>query len=222
MASTSDDHFALIRGHIKSTAQVIFISHCTSNTHTPAAEIHAAIDTIHGPLSQHVHCFPDDLIEYEPFRTFLTSLSIVAHQLLTRPPSWNEWLIPFNFNANDHFLRSTCLSPDYIYVSNPGEPVKDSDGEAEGAEESDSSPKAPVAPDPRIGPPTKCQCIDPPAISSHCQIILLPTPSISTWSQSQLQTSSRPQDTLPIKASAAPPAASGPKTRKTYTRAKDA
>ncbi|KAF8955611.1 hypothetical protein BDZ97DRAFT_1764656 [Flammula alnicola] len=211
MASTPPDHFELIRGYIKSTAWAIFISHCASHTHPLAAEIREALEAIHGPLAQHLHCFPDDAINSDAFRAFLTSLSVAAHQLPSRTPSWNEWLIqntPANFHANNHFMRTTILSPDYVYIGDPGEPVEDSDGEAEGAEESDSSPEAPVAPAPRIGPPTKRQRIDPPAISSRRQIILSPAPSISTWSRSQLKTAPSALATLPSKASAAPSAAS--------------
>ncbi|KAF8950437.1 hypothetical protein BDZ97DRAFT_1933984 [Flammula alnicola] len=100
MASTSDDHFELIRGYIKSTAK-IFSSFRSSGTHPPTAEIRAAIEAIHGPLDQHLQRFPDDSINCDALRAFLTSLSVAAHQLSKRPPAWNAWLIqntPANFN----------------------------------------------------------------------------------------------------------------------------
>ncbi|KAF8949761.1 hypothetical protein BDZ97DRAFT_1772134 [Flammula alnicola] len=178
------------------------------------------IETIHGPLSQHVRKFPDDALNYDAFRAFLTSLSVAAHQLPSRPPSWNEWLIqntPDNFNANNHFMRTTILSPAYIYVRDPGE---DSDVAAEELDASDDGSEAPPAPAPRFGPPSKRQRIDPPTTSSRRSIVLSPAPSISTRSRSQLKTVPGAQTSLPVKASAAPVACSvSSRTRKTSTRA---
>ncbi|KAF8954095.1 hypothetical protein BDZ97DRAFT_1928868 [Flammula alnicola] len=220
MASTSDDHFELIRGHVKSTARAIFISHRASNTHPPAAEIRPVIDAIHGPLSKHLKRFPDDLLDCEALRAFITSLSVAAYQLDKRPPAWNEWLISrsaTNFNPENHFFRSTCLSPDYEYS---GTPVEDSDEAAEEVDASDAGSDGPPAPAPRFGPPAKRQRIDPPATSFRRQIISSPAPSISTRSHSQLKTAPSAPAPIPLKASAAPAAASvSSRTRRTSTRA---
>ncbi|KAF8966390.1 hypothetical protein BDZ97DRAFT_1917501 [Flammula alnicola] len=201
MTSTSDDHFELIRRHVKSTAQAIFISHRASNTHPPAAEIRPVIDAIHGPLSKHLKHFPDDLLDCEALRAFITSLSRSAT----------------NFNPENHFFRSTCLSPDYEYS---GTPVEDSDKAAEEVDASDAGSDAPPAPAPRFGPPAKRQRIDPPATSFHHQIISSPAPSISTRSHSQLKTAPSAPAPIPLKVSAAPAAASiSSRTRRTSTRA---
>ncbi|KAF8953367.1 hypothetical protein BDZ97DRAFT_1929728 [Flammula alnicola] len=154
MASTSTDHFELICGFVKSTAQAIFISHHPSNTHPSAAEIRSAIDTIHGCLTQH---------------------------------------------ANNHFLHSTCLAPDYVYVGDPGE---DEDKDAEGSNDSDSSNEPPASS--KVGPPAKWQHTDNSASAVCRHAASSPAPSVSTCSHSQLKTASNTQAVLPFKANAAP------------------
>ncbi|KAF8957679.1 hypothetical protein BDZ97DRAFT_1924298 [Flammula alnicola] len=186
MASTPPDHFALIRDLIKPTARI-------------------TINAIHAPLSKHLARFPEDIQDCDAFRAFATSLSIAAYELGSRPPAWNAWLIrksPADFHPDNHFILSMRLPAVYEYT---GEPVEDSEEEAEVSEESDSSPEVlPPAPS-KTGPPKKRQRV---------------APSISTRSRSQLKTAPHAQATLPFKASAAPAtAASSSKTRKTFTRA---
>ncbi|KAF8966690.1 hypothetical protein BDZ97DRAFT_1756533 [Flammula alnicola] len=147
MASTSPDHFALIRDFIKPTMK-IFSSFRSSGTHPPNAEILRAINAIHAPLSKHVARFPDDIQVNEEFRAFATSLSVAAYELGSRPPAWNAWL------PDNHFLRSMRLLANYEY---PGVPVEDSEEEAEGSEESNSTPEVPPPASLKTGPPKKRQ-----------------------------------------------------------------
>ncbi|KAF8952850.1 hypothetical protein BDZ97DRAFT_1930234 [Flammula alnicola] len=219
MASTSPDHFALIRDFIKPTTK-IFSSFRSSGTHPPNAEILRAINAIHAPLSKHVARFPDDIQVNEEFRAFATSLSVAAYELGSRLPAWNAWLVrksPADFNPDNHFLRSMRLLANYEY---PGVPVEDSEEEAEGSEESDSTPEVPPPASLKTGPPKKRQRVDPPAPVTHLPVDPSPAPSISTRSRSQLKTAPRAQATLPFKASTAPAAASSSsRTRTTSTHA---
>ncbi|KAF8951154.1 hypothetical protein BDZ97DRAFT_1770245 [Flammula alnicola] len=219
MTSTSADHFALIRAFIKQTAKV-FISCRSSNTHPPADEIRAALEAIQDPLLQHLRHFPDDPIESEPFRLFLTSLSLAAYQLPFRPSSWNVWLIqntPNNLQLlqiDNQFFRTTILPASYVYVGEPGEY---SDEDADGSNDSDSAPEAPSASVPRVGPPTKRQRIDPPAPARR-QAAASPVPSISTRSRPrQAKASSHSQPALPPKLAPAPKVAAQPSSSKVRT-----
>ncbi|KAF8949825.1 hypothetical protein BDZ97DRAFT_1772096 [Flammula alnicola] len=216
MSSTSADHFALIRAFIKQTAKV-FISCRSSNTHPPADEIRTALETIQDPLLQHLRRFPDDPIECESFRAFLTSLSVAAYQLPFRPSSWNVWLIqntPNNlqlFQTNNQFFRTSILPPNYVYVGDPGE---DEDDDAEGSNDSDSAPEVPSASVSRTGPPTKRPRIEPPAVPSRREAPPSPVPSVSTRSRPrQAKASSRSQPTIPPKSVAAPKVAAPPSSQ---------
>ncbi|KAF8971655.1 hypothetical protein BDZ97DRAFT_1752932 [Flammula alnicola] len=219
MTSTSADHFALIRAFIKQIAKV-FISCRSSNTHPPADEIRAALEAIQDPLLQHLRHFPDDPIESEPFRSFLTSLSLAAYQLPFRPSSWNVWLIqntPNNLQLlqiDNQFFRTTILPASYVYVGEPGEY---SNEDADGSNDSDSAPEAPSASVPRVGPPTKRQRIDPPAPARR-QAAASPVPSISTRSRPrQAKASSHSQPALPPKLAPAPKVAAQPSSSKVHT-----
>ncbi|KAF8955379.1 hypothetical protein BDZ97DRAFT_1926889 [Flammula alnicola] len=193
MTSTSDDHFSLIRAYIKQTSK-IFVSFRASNTHPSHAEIRMAIDILHGPLTQHVRRFPDDAINSEVFRAFLMSLLVAAHQLPSRPPSWNEWLIqntPANFNPNNHFLRTTRLAPSYMYVGDPGEEEDTEVVESDGSESSVEVSRQVT----KVGPPTKCKRMEPsPPLEPHRPSAVgssrqpaapSPVPSVSTRSRTQ-------------------------------------
>ncbi|KAF8958446.1 hypothetical protein BDZ97DRAFT_1923629, partial [Flammula alnicola] len=145
MASTSPDHFALIRDLIRPTSR-IFSSHRASGRHPPASDILNTINNIHGPLSKHLARYPNDLLECDALRSFATSLSVAAHELGSRPPEWNAWLIRKSledFNPDNHFLPSTRLLASYEYR---GIPVEDSEEDAEASEESDSTPEVPPPP----------------------------------------------------------------------------
>ncbi|KAF8957704.1 hypothetical protein BDZ97DRAFT_1762693 [Flammula alnicola] len=219
MTSTSADHFALIRAFIKQTAKV-FISCRSSNTHPPADEIRAALEAIQDPLLQHLRHFPDDPIESEPFRSFLTSLSLAAYQLPFRPSSWNVWLIqntPNNLQflqVDNQFFRTTILPASYVYVGEPGEY---SDEDAYGSNDSDSSPEAPAVSVSRTGPPSKRQRVEPPAASRR-HAALSPVPSVSTRSRPrQTKTSARSQAVIPPKPILALKVAAQPSSSKVRT-----
>ncbi|KAF8954727.1 hypothetical protein BDZ97DRAFT_1765809 [Flammula alnicola] len=219
MTSTSADHFALIRAFIKQTAKV-FISCRSSNTHPPADEIRAALKAIQDPLLQHLWHFPDDPIESEPFRSFLTSLSLAAYQLPFRPSSWNVWLIqntPNNLQllqVDNQFFRTTILPASYVYVGEPGEY---SDEDANGSNDSDSSPEAPAVSVLRTGPPSKRQRVEPPAASRR-HAALSPVPSVSTRLRPcQTKTSARSQAVIPPKPTLALKVAAQPSSSKVRT-----
>ncbi|KAF8954721.1 hypothetical protein BDZ97DRAFT_1927820 [Flammula alnicola] len=218
MASTSPDHFAFIRDLIRPTSR-IFSSHRASGRHPPASDILNTINNIHGPLSKHLARYPNDLLECDALRAFATSLSVAAHELGSRPPAWNTWLIrksPEDFNPDNHFLLSTRLLASYEYR---GTPVEDSEEDAEASEESDSPPEVPL-PSIKTGPPKKCKRVNPPAPTISHQTAPSPAPSISTHSRSQLKTAPPPQGTLPSKVTPVPSGiTSSSKPRKASARA---
>ncbi|KAF8955874.1 hypothetical protein BDZ97DRAFT_1764381 [Flammula alnicola] len=159
------------------------------------------------------------LIQCDALRAFATSLSVAAHELGSRPPAWNTWLIrksPEDFNPDNHFLPSTRLLASYEYR---GTPVEDSEEDAEASEESDSPPEVPL-PSIKTGPPKKRKRVDPPAPTISHQTAPSPAPSISTRSRSQLKTAPPPQGTLPSKVTPVPSGiTSSSKPRKASARA---